>query len=66
MRGTRDGKNELKKNHEKKQFKYSLIDRLKKNIGIDYFSIRKEKVLTYKQIEKLVILYQNHFHVKFS
>ena len=42
----------------------SLIDRLKKNLGVDYFETKNEKVLTYKQVEKLVIYFQNHFHVR--
>jgi len=50
---------------EQKNFKFSLIDRLKKNLGVDYFSEKKEKILTYKQVEKLVIYFQNHFHVLF-
>lgn len=60
-----NGANKTKKeqNIKKTIFKFSLIDRLKENLGIDYIQNKKVEILTYKNIEKLMIYFQNHFNV---
>ena len=58
MRGTFKKNNDNSKN-QKDILKSSLIEKLNEFLDYDYAAISEKKILTYKQIERLIVCFGN-------